>query len=449
MFADASGVAGGGFAGMGLDPFPDVTEAGQGGGDGGQSSSLNAGYSSQGNISNTSDDALLPNGVLYGSDSGSVPYQNAWGGMSYQKLDSDGSLFSDNNLGVLGYGQSNASTNDPLLSNYVAQQSSGFDSLRTEFSSDLGAVWKEQQQLDVNNGTYVGLYNLYGEGMQPNPIAWQQGGDGDCYFVSAGEQVTVTNPSAITSDIAPHLGADGNWDGTYDVNFPGVNQITNVTGTGALQGPPGVQGIQENGYGAYAQVLEKGWASVDGGWSGINAGDPANAMFAITGDGGINEYIPYNGSTWDKSWAGVVTIPAQTNDPSAPRYQDYSPNMTYAPGGLDWPAITNSWLDGAGVVVATGADPIVNRGAECYAWPTFPDYSGGLVAQHAYELSGVGYDPNTGDLQEVTLQNPYGPNGAVASPISNSPINVLQFAPLTLGQLNEYTSSVIVYTPRH
>jgi hypothetical protein len=392
-----------------------------------------------------SSNSLIPNGTIFGMDSNEVPYQNAWGGLSYQSLNSDGTLNS-----LLGsYGDKSTST-DPLLNsaiNYLNGQQSGLGASLSNFASDLGSAWQTQQELNEANGTFVALDQLYGWGGQPNPAAWQQGNAGDCYFVTAGHEIALVNPSALTGDIFPHIGADGAWDGTYDVTFPGINANTvDVSGSGALQGPGNFSGIALNGNGSYAQVLEKGWAAVDGGWNGINAGNPGDAFFALTGDNSITGYnIFSNGEVWSESWSGVEALPAQNGNSSNPRYQSYVPNETQIQGGVDWSSIINISTD-SGVVLGTAQDPTVDG----YAWPIFPD-SGGVVAQHAYTISAATYDPSTGGLQSVTLQNPYGPSGAVANPANplvsiNVPENP---PPLTVSQLNQYISTISIYQPSH
>lgn len=367
--------------------------------------------------------SLLSNGNVSWVNQNVVPTQNAWGGMSFIQLDDNGNLVSP------FFGNQNISSSDPMLNDanaYLGTQNGNTYGTST-FSSDLGQLWKGQQTEDWSNGTYSALYQLYGTGGEPDPFAWKQGAAGDCYLVSSGYEVSVSNPQAIMQDIAPHMGADGNWDGSYDVNFPGLNATTNVTSDELLRSPgisvQPLNGSTQPGAGLYASVIETGWANLEGGWGipnsngilqgGINGGWPVNALYALTGQANTTEYL----NNFQNAYGGQLSSSYQISDAGSLNL----PEVKSSGYGLNQMAA--DFNAGSEEVVST----IANAGADAQA-----NY--GIVANHAYEVTGFEYD-ESGNVTGVNIQNPWGAS-SMGSTLTSSrlPVNIM----LTPQQFQEY-----------
>lgn len=225
-----------------------------------------------------------------------------------------------------------------------------------------------QNRLDYNQRRLAGASEDLFAHSEPDYKSIKQGTAGDCYFLSSLAGVAQKNPDAIKSMISQ------NKDGTYTVNFPGKGPVTVAGPTEAEQaafattGKDGVWGsVFEKAYGELktqsGQVSsttpdKSGIEAIEGASGG---GDPADAIFALTG----------NSST-------AIAFP---------------PNQETA---SQLPSVLQNALQNGGTVVAS----TLQGGSDS------EQQADGLPKSHAITVTG--YDPAT---NTVTLRNPWGDNG--------------------------------------
>ncbi|MGC1549571.1 MAG: C2 family cysteine protease, partial [Rhodanobacter sp.] len=406
-------------------PFADGVVVGDGSSTGDSIDSASSGTQESSGASNSSG-SFVPQYPLSGIG-GSSQFGTGLGGLSLGGFNLTGLMsgapqgYSGSSLGIFGSGtnSANSSSNDPLIESAYAYA-------------------QQKTETDEFNGTSAALYTLYGPGGMPAPSAVVQGQNGDCYLMSSIYSVALDQPQVIQNDIAPHMGADGTWDGTFDVTFPGTGQVENV-GSTPLQNVKSVTdssgattsttqyGVQNDGSNAYVTVLENAWAQAYGGWSGINSGLPENALYALTGQ--IN----------------TVTISGTSNyqwGPLSPSYQPADPRTGPSGqslnAGYNLSSLASSLNSGAEEVFATIPTP----GATVESV-----LDSNLVSGHAYAVTGFETD-NNGNVTGIDLANPWGrvvtlqPGQAGNS--TNSQIIIQPTVTLTPAQIGKYMSSITV-----
>jgi hypothetical protein len=209
---------------------------------------------------------------------------------------------------------------------------------------------------------------LFGPNGQPVVSDVNQGNEGDCWFLSGLGAVAMKDPSLIQQNI--HQNANG----TYTVTFYRNGQPVPVTVTGDVPGTSSYgdyahPGTDDNA--AWAQVYEKAYAQLNGGYASIEGGHGNVAMSDITGMPSsrvdLNPTFP-----WD----------------SSPSLSDISSKLN---SGY---AITSGTSDG-----------------KSWPWSSEPNRldGGWVVPSHEYMVQSV---DTSAHPPTITLLNPWGQDGA-------------------------------------
>ena len=237
------------------------------------------------------------------------------------------------------------------------------------------------------------------------------------------------------------MGADGTWNGTFDVTFPGTGQVENV-GSAPLQNTVTTTdssgqsvtttqyGVQNDGSNAYVTVLENAWAQAYGGWGGIYSGHPDNALYALTGQANTVEIS----GTSNYEWGPL----GSSYQPATPQS---SPSGQWLNTGYNLSNLASSFNSGAEEVFATIPTPGATVESVLDA---------NLVSNHAYAVTGYETD-NSGNVTGIDLANPWGrvvtlQPGQPGNPTS-SPVVIQPTVTLTPAQVARYMSSITVSKP--
>lgn len=198
---------------------------------------------------------------------------------------------------------------------------------------------------------------LFGAG-GPNPDnSVDQGGAGDCYFLSSLSAVAHKDPSFITNHVRQ------NDNGTYTVRLYQNGSPVDVTVTPDLP-DGGTRYVQTDRGDLWVAMYEKAYAQLNGGYTTIGkGGDPTTALSAITGQNASETFWSHGGSD------------------SPPTLSDISKQLD----------------QGHVMTAVTPGDNWDQRGEK-------------IVGDHAYSIRRVYTDPRT-HQQMIELVNPWGPDG--------------------------------------
>jgi hypothetical protein len=237
---------------------------------------------------------------------------------------------------------------------------------------------------------------LFGPNGQPVVGDVNQGNEGDCWFLSGLGAVAMQDPSLIEKNI--HQNANG----TYTVTFYRNGQPVPVTVTGNVPGTSSFGDYAHPGTGdgaAWAQVYEKAYAQLNGGYASIEGGHGNVAMGDITGMPSsrvdLNPALP-----WD----------------SGPSLSDISSKLD---SGY---AITSGTSDG-----------------KSWPWSSEPNRldGGWVVPSHEYMVQSV---DTSAHPPTITLLNPWGQDGA--GPPDPKGSSAPETVTLTEAQWHQYFTDV-------
>jgi uncharacterized protein YukE len=219
---------------------------------------------------------------------------------------------------------------------------------------------------------------LFGNSIDPNSQV-NQGGLGDCYFLSSLAAVAVSDPAFIQSHITQ------NANGTYTVTLYQNGKPVEVTVLPDLpvnsDGGDAYDNIPDDGA-LWVALYEKAFAQLNGSYNAIGQGGwPQDALATITGKSTSSE-------AWNNSntFEQIVTFGFGGNGSSPPSLASIQALIASGQPVTACTTGNDVWPDG------DKNDPIE------------------VVGDHCYRVQSVTSNPQTGQLM-ITLVNPWGPDG--------------------------------------